>query len=630
MRGPLEVVLLCLGTVVAAEMGLGRFLPAPAPIRMLDYLYLLFPFVIWAALRFGSRGASLVTFVIAVIAVWRTVTGGGPFNSTSGGVTLLGVGCYLGVVAVTGLLLAAAVSNERETATDEIRRREEQLRLSLDAARMGVWFWSAKDNTLTWDDTLRQMYGLGPDDRVSGYEDFIARVHPDDRESVESSVRRALADGGRLDYEFRILLPDGRVRWVADLGRVVPGKDGAAVGMTGTCQDVTDRRTAEEQLRLAHKMESVGRLAGGVAHETNNQMSVVMSAADFILARADLPTAVRADAEYIRRAAERTAAVTAQLLAFSRRQVLRTQVLDLNAVLERFRPVLQRTLGEDCQVTLLLDPALGRVRADPGQLEQVLLNLTINARDAMPRGGTLSVETSTALLTERSAVMSHGLAVKPGRYALMSVSDTGNGMDKATLAQIFEPFFTTKGVGQGTGLGLATVYGIVKQSGGYVWAYSEPGGGTTIKIYLPLTDAPGEPAAEEAPARPAATGELILVVEDEAPVRAIAARALAEAGYRVLEADRGQRALELLRRSGERPALVLADVVMPGLSASELAAELARVAPGVPVLYTSGYTDCGDPPAGAARGGGAVPREAVFAGGAGEGSTDVGGNRMRS
>ena len=190
--------------------------------------------------------------------------------------------------------------------------------------------------------------------------------------------------------------------------------------MTGTCQDVTDRRTAEEQLRLAHKMESVGRLAGGVAHEANNQMSVVMSAADFILARPDLPPAVRADAEYIRRAAERTAAVTAQLLAFSRRQVLRPQVLDLNAVLEQFRPVLQRTLGEDCPVTLLLDPALGPVRADPGQLEQVLLNLAINARDAMPRGGRLSVETAAVELTERSAVLSHGVArpagtVRPAR-----------------------------------------------------------------------------------------------------------------------------------------------------------------------------------------------------------------------
>jgi nitrogen-specific signal transduction histidine kinase/CheY-like chemotaxis protein len=361
--------------------------------------------------------------------------------------------------------------------------------------------------------------------------------------------------------------------------------------MTGTCQDVTDRRTAEERLRLAHRMESVGRLAGGVAHEANNQMSVVMSAADFILARPDLPPAVRTDAEYIRRAAERTAAVTAQLLAFSRRQVLRPQVLDLNGVLEKFRLVLQRTLGEDCPVTLLLDSRLGQVRADPGQLEQVLLNLAINARDAMPRGGRLSVETSAVELTERSGLVAHGVAVRPGPYALLAVSDTGHGMDKSTLAHVFEPFFTTKGVGQGTGLGLATVYGIVKQSDGYVWAYSEPGRGTTIKIYLPVTEARPETATEEPASQAIAAGELVLVVEDEAQVRTIAARSLSEAGYRVLVAENGEQALELLSRNGDRPALALVDVVMPGMSGSELAVEIGRLAPGVPVLFTSGYTD---------------------------------------
>jgi len=591
VRGPLEVALLCLGTVLAAELALSHLLPVPALLRQLDYLYLLFPFAVWAALRFGSRGASLMTFVIAVVAVWRTVTGGGPFNTDSGGGTMFAVGCYLAIVAVTGLLLAAAVTHERETATEALRRRDEQLSVALDAAQMGVWYWSATDDRLTWDDTLRRMYGLAPDDRVTGYEDFISRVHPDDRELVETSVRRALTEGGRLDYEFRIVLPDGRVRWIADRGSVVPGADGTPAGMTGTCQDTTDRRNTEEQLRLAHKMESVGRLAGGVAHEANNQMSVVMSAADFILARTDLPPAVRADAEYIRRAAERTAAVTAQLLAFSRRQVLRPQVLGVNDVLERFRPVLQRTLGEDCPVTLLLDPGLGHVRADPGQLEQVLLNLAINSRDAMPRGGRLSVETASVELTERSTMASHGVRVRPGRYAQLAVSDTGHGMDQATLAHAFEPFFTTKGVGQGTGLGLATVYGIVKQSDGYVWAYSEPGQGTTIKLYLPVTDAAPEAAAMEPAPAVAAKGELVLVVEDEAQVRTIAARALTEAGFRVLEAETGARALEIVRRNGHRPALMLVDVVMPGISGSELALELAQVVPGVPVLFTSGYTD---------------------------------------
>jgi PAS domain S-box-containing protein len=590
-RGPLEVALLCLGTVVAAELGLGHLLPVPALFRRLDYLYLLFPFVMWAGLRFGSRGASLMTFTVAVVAVWRTVQGGGPFNADTGGGTMFAVACYLGVVAVAGLLLAAAVTNEREAATEALRRRDEQLRVALEAARMGIWVWSSADNRLIWDDTLRRMYGLAPDDRIAGYEDFIARVHPDDRELVENTVRRALGDGGRLDYEFRIVLPDGRVRWIADQGRVIPVADGGAAGMTGACTDVTDRRNAEEHLRLAHRMESVGRLAGGVAHETNNQMSVVIGAAHYILARSDIPHAVRADAEFIRKAAERTAAVTAQLLAFSRRQMLRPQVLDLNALLEKFRPVLQRTMGEDCGVALGLDPGIGRVRADPGQLEQVLLNLVLNARDAMPRGGALTIETSGAELGEASTALEHGVAVRPGRYVLLAIRDTGHGMDQATLEHVFEPFFTTKGVGQGTGLGLATVYGIVKQSDGYVWAYSEPGKGTTIKVYLPVTAERAE-APPEAPAPPgAARGELILIVEDDGPVRAIAARALAEVGYRVLEAESGMAAVELLRRSGVRPALVLTDVVMPGMSGSELAAAVGRLAPGTPVLFTSGYTD---------------------------------------
>jgi PAS domain S-box-containing protein len=588
-RGPLEVVLLCLGTVIAAEFGLGNLLPIP--LFRLDYLYLLFPFVIWAALRFGSRGASLMTFTISVIAVWRTVQGGGPFNAATAGETLFAVACYLGVVAIAGLLLAAAVTGERDAATDVLRRRDEQLRVALDAARMGVWFWSAADNQLTWDDTLRRMYGVGPDERIAGYDDFIGRVHPDDREFVEGTVRRALAEGGRLDYEFRILLPDGRVRWIADRGRVVPAANGEPAGMTGACTDVTDRRTAEDQLRLAHHMESVGRLAGGVAHEANNQMSVVIGAAHFILARPDIPPAVRTDAEYIRKAAERTAAVTAQLLAFSRRQVLRPQVLDLNAVLEKFRLVLQRTMGEDCAVTLRLDPALSPVKADPGQLEQVLLNLALNARDAMPRGGALSVETSSTELHEGSAGPDHGIAVRPGRYVLLAVSDTGHGMDRATLTHVFEPFFTTKGVGQGTGLGLATVYGIVKQSDGYVWAYSEPGQGTTIKIYLPATEELADAVPEERVLHPVAKGELILIVEDDGPVRAIAARTLADVGYRVLEAESGAMAIELLRQTVDRPALVLTDVVMPGMSGSELAAAVCRLAPGTPVLFTSGYTD---------------------------------------
>jgi PAS domain S-box-containing protein len=590
-RGPIEVVLLCLGTVAAAELALGRGIPVPDLIRRLDYLYLLFPFVIWASLRFGARGASLLTFTVTIIAVVRTIEGAGPFVTATAGGTLFAAACYLAMVAVTGLFLAAVVSHERETATETLRTREEQLQVALDAARMGVWYWSATENRLTWDETLRRIYGLGPGDRVASYDDFIGRVHADDREFVERTVRTALTEGGRLDYEFRVVLPDGRVRWIADLGRVVTDRDGKVVAMTGTCQDVTDRRTAEEQLQLAHRMESVGRLAGGVAHEANNQMTVVLSAAEYILARKDLPPAVRADTEHIRSAAERTAAVTAQLLAFSRQQLRKPQMLDLNAVVQKFRAVLERTLGADCVVTLLLEPELQPVRADPGQIEQVLLNLALNARDAMPRGGALRVETGHAALPESSGELPPGVSVRPGRYVLLAVRDTGHGMDGTTLSRMFEPFFTTKGVGRGSGLGLSTVYGIVKQSDGYVWADSDPGRGTTIRIFLPVAEALPEPAVTESAREPAARGELVLVVEDDAPVRELAARALAEGGFRVLEAESGDRALELMRTEGHRPAIVLTDVVMPGMTGSELADAVSRLAPGTPVLFTSGYPD---------------------------------------
>jgi PAS domain S-box-containing protein len=590
-RGVLEIILLCLGTAAAAELGLARYISLPM-LNQVDYLYLLFPFVIWAGLRFGSRGASLMTLTISVVAVWHTTQGNSPFIAATAPGTLFAAACYLAAVAVTGLTLAAAVAHEREAATTTLEQREQQLRVALDAARMGIWSWSPTDNRLTWDDTLRQLYGLTPSDRIAGYNDFLARVHPEDREFVNGKVLRALEDRGSLDYEFRIVLPDGSVRWIADQGRVVLGEGGVPRGMTGVCMDVTQRRATEEQLRQAHRMESIGRLAGGVAHEANNQMSVVIGATDFILRRSDLPPAVRSDVESVRRAAERTAAVTAQLLAFSRRQVLKPQVLDLNALLQRFQPVLQRVMSEDCSIALRLGGGIGSVKADPGQLEQVLVNLALNARDAMPRGGELTVETLAAEFKPGTAPVVQGVAVQPGRYAVLTVSDTGHGMNQETVARIFEPFFTTKEVGQGTGLGLSTVYGIVKQSDGYVWAFSEPDRGATFKIYLPATlEAPADLPRQSRAAPAPANGELILVVEDEETVRRTAARGLREAGYRVIEAETGRQAVDLAARSPDRIALVLTDVVLPGMSGRDLAAAMVELIPGVPVLFTSGYTD---------------------------------------
>jgi len=590
-RAILEGLLLCLGTVAAVQVGLA-LLPADSILRQIPYHYLLFPFVVWAALRFGARGAAAMTLTVSAVSVWRTFEAGTPFVPGSATGTLLAVASYLALVAATGLLLAASLRWERDRATRALLDSEERLRIAVDAARMGTWVWTVADRAIVADANLRQLYGVPQDQPSPHYEDFRGRVHPEDRDFVEASVAAALQSGGKMDHEFRVVLPDGRVRWISEHGEVREDGTGSAY-VAGVSMDVTERRGSEERLRQAHRMNLVGRLAGGVAHEANNQMSVVLGAADFVLRRSDITEPVRSDVESIRRAAERTAAVTTQLLAFSRQQLLKPAILDLSEVVRQWSPVLMRVMGEDCPVSLRLDRSVGRVKADRGQLEQVLLNLALNARDAMPRGGLLTVETFTTELTEAYAGQKAGTFIEPGAYAVLAVSDTGEGMDRDTLQHVFEPFFTTKPVGQGTGLGLSTVYGIVKQSDGYVWVYSEPGRGTCCKVYLPLVSPPLF-ERESPPPRPApevAGGETILVVEDDPSVRAIVRRTLERAGHKVIEAGGPQDALAAARQAGGRIGLIFTDVVMPGLDGPALVERLAASAPDAAVLYTSGYTD---------------------------------------
>jgi signal transduction histidine kinase/CheY-like chemotaxis protein len=376
------------------------------------------------------------------------------------------------------------------------------------------------------------------------------------------------------------------------IGRAVPvlDSDGSVREWIGTVTDVEERWLAEDRLRRAERLETVGRLAGGIAHEANNQMSVILGSAQFVLGRPDIPEVVREDVEHIHRAAERTAGITRQLLAFSRRQVLQPQVLDLFALVQRSEPILRRTLGEHSRLVVRAGRGLGRVKADPGQLEQVLLNLVLNARDAMPDGGTVTIETSNVALTPEYAALKPVATIVPGPHVLLSVSDTGVGMDRQTVGRAFEPFYTTKALGEGTGLGLATVYGIVKQSGGYVWLYSEPGLGATFKIYLPVVGAmPSESGGDDS--MPVAQeGEAVLLVEDEPGVRMIIGRMLREQGYRVLEAAQGRDALAIAEDAATRIDLIIADVVMPGLGGRELATRLAERRPGIPILFTSGYT----------------------------------------
>ncbi len=590
-RAIVEALLICLGTVAAVQVGLA-LLPPDSILRQIPYHYLLFPFVVWAALRYGARGAAAMTLMVSAVSVWRTFEAGTPFVPGTATGTLLAVASYLALVAATGLLLAASLRWERDRATRALLESEERLRIALDAARMGTWAWSVADRSIVADDNLRQLYGVPADQPSPYYEDFRGRVHPDDRDFVEASVEAALQSGGKMDHEFRILLPDGRVRWIAEHGEVRTEPGGQAF-VAGVSMDVTERRGSEERLRQAHRMNLVGRLAGGVAHEANNQMSVVLGAADFVLRRNDLTDPVRADVESIRQAAERTAAVTTQLLAFSRQQLLKPAILDLSEVVRQWSPVLMRVMGEDCPVSLRLDKSLGRVKADRGQLEQVLLNLALNARDAMPKGGLLTVETFAAELTEAYTAQKPGTYIEPGAYAVLAVSDTGEGMGRDTLQHVFEPFFTTKPVGQGTGLGLSTVYGIVKQSDGYVWVYSEPGRGTCCKVYLPLVSPPLFERDSPLPAPPAAAegSETILVVEDDRAVRTIVRRTLERAGYTVIEAGSAQDAQAAARQAAGRIGLIFTDVVMPGMDGPALVDRLAAHAPDAAVLFTSGYTD---------------------------------------
>ncbi|HXF94697.1 MAG TPA: response regulator [Gemmatimonadales bacterium] len=348
-------------------------------------------------------------------------------------------------------------------------------------------------------------------------------------------------------------------------------------------------RELERQLQQAQKMEAIGRLAGGIAHDFNNLLTAIIGYADLLAENlADRPGA-SADLDEIRRAAERAADLTRRLLAFSRKQILEPRVVDLNALVTDFERMLRRLIGEDVELRLALAPELGLVRADPGQLEQVIMNLAVNARDAMPSGGKLAIETANVELD--AAYAARHVGVTPGRYVMLAVSDTGTGMDQATKARLFEPFFTTKPPGKGTGLGLSMVYGIVKQSGGNIWVYSEPGRGTTFKIYLPQVEAGEEPEAAAGPIRDTRGTETVLVVEDAEPVRTLARRVLEERGYRVLEAQtaaEAQVAAELHRGPLD---LILTDVVLPDLSGRELAERLTARWPALKVLYMSGYTD---------------------------------------
>ena len=383
----------------------------------------------------------------------------------------------------------------------------------------------------------------------------------------------------------------GITRWFQTVKVPLRSADGTARQVLGVATDITERKQLEEQFRQAHKMEAVGRLAGGVAHDFNNVLTIIRAQTEFLLADLAANDPRRAEVLEIQGAADRAAAFTRQLLAFSRRQLLQPKVLDLNQVITGMEMMVRRLVGEDIVLLIKLAPEIPRIWADPGQLQQVILNLAVNARDAMPTGGTLLIETAVVELDEHYP-RQHPSA-KPGTHVVLVVTDTGCGMDPATRSRIFEPFFTTKEPGKGTGLGLSTVYGIVKQSGGHIWVYSELGRGTAFKLYFPPhRDAHHPPVVERTILPPAlGAGATILLVEDDRPVRSTVRRLLERHGYEVLEASNGQDALDLVTSRANEINLVLSDMVMPGMGGTELAGRVRAIVPKLPVVLMTGYTE---------------------------------------
>jgi PAS domain S-box-containing protein len=454
-----------------------------------------------------------------------------------------------------------------------------------------------KDGAFTYiNPKFRELFGYDLNDIPDG-KTWFRKAYPDTsyRHNVISTWINDLessSSGEKRLRTFTVTCDDGTEKIINFIPvQLDTGEDLMA------CEDITERKrtememaTLQEQLRQSQKMEAIGRLAGGIAHDFNNLLTVIKGFSQLSLLELKEGDPLRRNIDEIEKATERAASLTRQLLAFSRRQVMEMKILDLNTLLRDLDKMLRRIIGENIELSTLLAKDLGRAKIDPGQIEQVIMNLAVNAKDSMPSGGKLTIETANAELDESYA--HHHADVKPGRYVMFSVSDTGVGMTPEVRERVFEPFFTTKEKGRGTGLGLSTVYGIVKQSGGNIWVYSEPDHGTTFKIYLPRVDEPLEELREKPMGEELPHGtETVLVVEDEEKVRTLTVEILGRQGYRVLEASQGDDALAISEKHKGPIHLFLVDVVMPGISGTELAKHLMSLHPETRILYMSGYTD---------------------------------------
>ena len=498
-------------------------------------------------------------------------------------------------MGVAARLAAIALDRARDDAA--LRRNEERLNLALSASNMGTWDWELAGDRVEWSDSVEALFGLARGSFERTFVAYLRLIPGDDQGRVRAAIDAVLF-GEADDYavEHAIIWPDGSKHFLECKGRVFRGEDGAPTRMTGTVADVTERRRAEaalreseELLRQSQKMEAIGRLAGGVAHDFNNLLTAIGGYCSLALLEFPSDDPRREYLEEIQRAGERGASLTKQLLASGRKQVLSPRLLDLNALVDDLTSLLRRVIGEDIELEWARGSAPAVIFADAGQVEQVIMNLAVNARDAMPGGGALSIA-SSSVLVDLGAPRTP--ADPPAPYVLLTVTDTGHGMDEETMARMFEPFFTTKDPGKGTGLGLSTVYGIVEQLSGFIRARSAPGQGTVFEIYFPERER-SSLSTRPASVAPVVRGgnETVMLVEDEAQVRKLIYEVLHSRGYKVLSAKDGLEAIPLEENYADRIDLLITDVVMPGLSGRELANHVRAARPGTKVLFISGYTD---------------------------------------
>jgi PAS domain S-box-containing protein len=474
--------------------------------------------------------------------------------------------------------------SERKQAEAALRMSEEKYRDLFEYANDVIYTHDLQGNFLSVNQKAEQITGYVRDEVVKLNIGQI--IAPEYIELAKSSIIKKLnGESTNTVYELEVICKDGSKRALEVNTRLIY-QGQRPVGVQGIARDVSERKQLEEQLRQSQKMEAVGRLAGAVAHDFNNLLTAILGYSQLLLRRLDPNGPMRKELVEIEKAGQRAAALTNQLLAFSRKQVFQPQVLNLNLVVADIEKMLQRLIGEDIELRAILDPALGPTKADRGRIEQVIMNLVVNSRDAMPRGGQLTIYTANVELDDVH------IEAKPGSYIMLAVADTGSGMDKETQSHIFEPFFTTKEPGKGTGLGLSTVYGIVKQSGGYITCQSEPRQGTVFRIYLPRIEEPSERLEGQMPMSEALLGhETILLVEDDDAVRELTHQMLEMNGYAVLEASNAQDALSICRQRTLPIPLLITDVVMPLTNGPELVQQVLQLRPETKVLYISGYTD---------------------------------------